>query len=306
MENKIIKRRALVTGATGYIGTNLVRYLEHLGWCVHILDRGNKSLEIFGDIKNRVRIHHYNGTTADMFGIMSAAKPDVVFHLASLFLSDHKTEDIEPLIRSNLQFSTQLLEAMMLCGVKCIVNTGTSWQHYHSEAYNPVNLYAATKQAFECILAYYSSAHGLKSTTLILFDTYGPDDPRGKLIPLLWKTAKSKQPLKMSPGEQLIDLVYIDDVKRAFFLAAEALINTQLTPQTRYGVSSNKPIKLIELVKEFELVTGESLPIEFGKRPYRSREVMTPWSSSLQVPKWRPEISLQVGIAKSRPSYFTN
>lgn len=301
MRNRAPLKRALVTGATGFIGSNLVRYMENQGWDVHILVRTDSDLTGLGDVINLITVHHHDGSSAGMVEIMAAARPDIVFHLASLFLSNHKTEDIERLVSSNLLFSTQILEAMVMSGVKYIVNTGTSWQHYHSEDYSPVNLYAATKQAFECILKYYIDAHSLKATTLLLFDTYGPKDPREKLIPLLWKVATSKQPLMMSPGQQLIELVYIDDVVRAFVMAAEGLINTQTVDHTRYGVSSNEPIRLVDLVKEFELVINDTLPIEFGERPYRPREIMKPWSSPQRVPGWKPQTPLKEGIANSRP-----
>ena len=301
MRNRASPKRALVTGASGFIGSNLVRYMENQGWDVHILVRAGSNLTGLGDVILRITVHHHDGSSAGMAEIMAAARPDIVFHLASLFLSNHKTEDIEALVSSNLLFSTQILEAMVMSGVKYLVNTGTSWQHYHSEDYRPVNLYAATKQALECILTYYIDAHSLKATTLLLFDTYGPGDPREKLIPLLWKVATSKQPLKMSPGQQLIELVYIDDVVRAFVMAAEALVNTQTTTHTRYGVSANEPIRLVDLVKEFELVINDTLPIEFGRRPYRQREVMKPWSSSHRVPGWSPETPLKEGIVNSRP-----
>jgi hypothetical protein len=142
----------------------------------------------------------------------------------------------------------------------------------------PVNLYAATKQAFEDILSYYVDAHGLKVMTLALFDTYGPGDPRQKLVSLLWKTALSGQELAMSPGEQLIDIVYIDDVLDAFVVAADLLME-QSEGHLRYGISSGQPIRLIDLAKIFEEASGLTLPISWGGRPYRPREVMKPWSA---------------------------
>src|SRR4051812_1833664 len=92
------------------------------------------------------------GSTERIVARLKACKPDVVFHLASLFVSDHRVQDVQNLVESNLLFGTQLLEAMAQAGVKRIINTGTSWQCPH-----PFNLYAATKQAFESILGYYVS-----------------------------------------------------------------------------------------------------------------------------------------------------
>ena len=144
-----------------------------------------------------------------MINIVNEANPEIVFHLASLFLAQHTLEDIERLVQSNLLFGVQIAEAITLQGVTKLINTGTSWQHYENEDYNPVCLYAATKQAFEDMLKFYVEASKLKVITLKLFDTYGPDDSRPKLFTLLRKVAQEQTELAMSPGEQLIDLVYM-------------------------------------------------------------------------------------------------
>ncbi|GAH74036.1 unnamed protein product, partial [marine sediment metagenome] len=212
MTKKTDNRIALVTGATGFVGSHLVRRLIKDGWEAHIITRSSSSLAQLEDVCNKIIVHRHDGTTNSMINIVKGVKPEIVFHLASLFLAQHTSEDIERLVQSNLLFGVQLAEAMTLQGVTKLVNTGTSWQHFQNEPYNPVCLYAATKQAFKDMLKFYVEASELKVITLKLFDTYGPDDPRPKLFTLLRKVADEQTELAMSPGEQLIDLVYIDDV----------------------------------------------------------------------------------------------
>ena len=140
---------ALVTGGTGFIGSHLVEHLRSAGWEVHMLVRPNTEhadISLAGG-----GIHPYYGKTSDVINAMERSRPDVVFHLASLFLAQHNSQQIVPLIESNVLLGVQVLEAMSSAGVKLLVNTGTSWQHFHSGSFRPVNLYAATKQAFEDI-----------------------------------------------------------------------------------------------------------------------------------------------------------
>ena len=181
------RKSALITGATGYIGSNLARKLLANGWLVNIIVRPKASYKLIDLDLGNVVVYEHDGSTANMVDIVRDAKPVVVFHLASLFLADHKTENIDDLIDSNIRFSMQLVEAMARNGVKYLINTGTSWQHYGNAVFSPVNLYAATKQAFETLLSYYVEVCNLKVITLVLFDTYGPNDPRQKLVQLLWK-----------------------------------------------------------------------------------------------------------------------
>lgn len=263
-----------------------------------LIVRLHSNLDIIKDVTDRITIYKHDGNTATMIDIVSKANPDIVFHLASLFLAQHKSEDIEPLIRSNILFGTQLLEAMVTNGTYKMVNTGTSWQHYNNEDYNPVCLYAATKQAFEDILKFYVEASKLKVITLKLFDTYGPDDPRPKLFSLLRKVAQEQTELAMSPGEQLIDLVYIDDVVEGYLLAAKRLIDNKVSKMEEYAISSGNPISLKELVAVYGQTIGKPLPIKWGGRPYRTREVMAPWDKSKKLPGWKPVVGLIAGIKR--------
>ncbi len=286
---------ALVTGATGYIGSNLARRLVSDHWCVHIIVRPDSNIEVLNPILDRLIVHKHDGTTKNMIDIISSVSPDIIFHLASLFIAQHSSEDIQKLIISNILFSTQITEAAASCNVKFLINTSTSWQHFDNEKYSPVNLYSSFKQAFEDILKYYVYSHELKVISVVLFDTFGPNDNRSKLIPLFMKNIKTQNIINMSKGEQLIDLVYIDDVVDAYLYCAKK-IERQKKPYIRYGISSLKPLPLHEIVELFESVFNCQLNILWGSRPYRKREVMIPWNKYKQIPGWKPKFNLKAGL----------
>ncbi len=291
-------KKALLTGATGFVGSNIARRLAADGWEVHIIVRKTSGLDRIEDFSGKTVIHEHDGSMEKMMTILKRASPDTVFHLASLFLAEHQPKDVDALINNNILFGTQLVEAMVRNNAYHLINTGTSWQHYKNEDYNPVCLYAATKEAFETLLKFYTETTPLKVISLKLFDTYGPNDGRGKLLSLLEKISKNHEPLDMSPGEQLLDLVYIDDVVNAFILASERIKeNIPVNPED-FAVSSGKPIKLKELVSIYRNVTGKTLPIRWGGRRYRNREVMTPWSNGTRLPGWQPLVNIETGIRR--------
>jgi nucleoside-diphosphate-sugar epimerase len=291
-------KRALIAGATGYIGSKLTCRLIQEGWTVDVIAMaGDPCLSLQG-IRDRIVVHEYNGATESLIRIMKSAAPDVVFHLASCFLAEHTSADIERLIASNVLFGTQLLESMAVAGVTRLVNTGTSWQHYQDQDYNPVCLYAATKQALEAVIRFYTEARGVRCITLKLLDTYGPDDPRPKLFSFLKRAALSQEVIAMSPGEQQLDLVYIDDVVAAFVCAAK-LTGTLPEGETKtYAVRTGRACSLKELVRLYERASGKTLPINFGGRVYRDREVMTPWMREKTPPGWKAEVLLEEGIGR--------
>lgn len=296
--NKAGKKTALVTGATGFVGSHLVRRLIKEGWETHIITRSSSNLTLLKDVHSKIIVHQHDGTTNSMINIVKEAEPEIVFHLASLFLAQHTSEDIESLVQSNLLFGVQLVEAMTSQGVTKLINTGTSWQHFQNEPYNPVCLYAATKQAFEDMLKFYVEASELKVITLKLFDTYGPDDPRPKLFTLLRKVADEETELAMSPGEQLIDLVYIDDVIEGYRLAARRLMDNKVSGMEEYAISSGNPISLKKLVAVYGQTIGKPLPIKWDGRPYRTREVMASWDKGKILSGWKPKNGLLEGIKR--------
>jgi nucleoside-diphosphate-sugar epimerase len=282
----------------------LVRRLLGAGWHVSVLVRPASDLSRLADLRSRIDVLTHDGTTLGMIEVMVASRASTVFHLASLFLAQHQPPDVDALVKSNVLFGAQLVEAMVEGGCRRLINVDTPWQHYAGDDYNPVNLYAATKQAFGDILRFYLETAPIKAATLTLFDSYGPADPRRKLMSLLRDAALNGKRLQMSPGEQLIDLVYIDDLVAAL-LCASVLLDDQNVPHARYCVSSGRRISLRELAAMITQVTGKALDIEWGGRPYRPREIMLPFCPYPLLPGWEPSISLAQGIARTMNGHGT-
>jgi nucleoside-diphosphate-sugar epimerase len=269
--------RALLTGATGFVGQNLQRHLLAKGWQIESISRAD--------------------SPSDMDRKMAEFKPDLVIHLATLFIAEHKAEEIPGLIQSNVTFGTQVVDSMVRHGVKHFLNTGTLWQYFGGDREVPSSLYAATKTAFESILKFYVSAHQLKAMTLMLSDTYGPKDPRAKLLPKLLSMAGTDQRLQMSPGEQKVDWTFITDIVEAFEVASIRLISGHETQNfAKYTVTSGELLSLKDSVAVCEKVLGKKIQIEFGARPYRQREIMEPSRLDPQLPGWAPKFNLERGI----------
>ena len=289
--------KILVTGATGFIGRHLVKCLVNTNE-IHIIVRKESRIPFETE---KINIFYYDWSIEKLITYFKQEKFDGVVHLASLFLVTHSTDEIARLIGSNVQFATELLEASKISGVKWFINTGTFWQNYQNEEYNPANLYAATKEAFVVIAKYYTQTSDLIFTTIKLNDTFGPNDTRNKVFNLWAKIAESGELLEMSAGEQIIDISYIDDVISAYKLLIEHLNskNAQEFKNSVFGVSSNERIPLRELAILYEEATATKLNIEWGARSYREREVMTPWDKGKTVPGWKQKYSLKEAIIKT-------
>lgn len=289
-------RRALVTGVTGFIGGELAKRLLADGWHVDGIVRSQSDTQDLANVAGLTL--HVIQDSQDLTPLLAATSPDVVFHLASLYLAEHRPDQIGMLVQSNLLFTALLAEAMAATGTRNLINTGTAWQNFETNNYRPVNLYAATKQAAEDLLLYYADARNLSVITLRLFDTYGHTDKRRKLIQILIDAARNGESLEMSPGDQIVDMTHVDDVVAGFILAAQQLLGTRFGKPKAYYLSGERhSVKaLARLVSD---VLNHPIEIRFGGRAYRAREVMGPIvpSSDATLPGWTRKQSLQSYLA---------
>lgn len=276
-------RRALVTGITGFIGGALAGRLLADGWQVEAIVRPRSDIAAL-PFADAITFHTVEDGE-DLTPVLAAARPDIVFHLASLYLAEHRPDQVEALVRSNILFPALLAEAMAATGTIRLVNTGTAWQQFEDADYLPVNLYAATKQAAEDLLLYYADARDLSVVTLRLFDTYGRGDQRRKLIQILIDAARSGEALAMSPGDQIVDLTHVDDVVEGFVQAAKRPVQGGSREVFHLSGERHSVKQLAALVAR---ATGRPVDAHFGGRPYRAREVMDPVATGDHaLPGWR-------------------
>jgi len=287
--------KIIVTGSTGFVAKALIDKLIENGHEVYAIIRKNSKKE---GINEKVKFFIDNGETHTLIDFFNDIRPDGVLHLASLFLAQHEAKDVNSLILSNITFGTRLLEASVHTNVKWFINTGTFWQHFENKDYSPVNLYAATKQAFQDIAKYYYETKKINFVTIKLNDTFGEGDTRKKVFNLWKALGESGEHLGMSPGDQIIDISYIEDIAEAYILMIHHLKNDKNFTYTGevYAVNSSERMPLKELANVYEKATNTVLDITWGERPYREREVMYPWDKGKPIPGWKQNTSLENAI----------
>lgn len=279
-----------VTGATGYIGSHLIS----------VLSREHEVLAIVRDTSDAAGIEPYvkEFATYDrerIYDSLAAARPEVLIHLAGVFYGEHDAHNIANLLESNLVFSTIVFDAAVAAGCRKIINTGTYWQQFSGEAYNPVNLYAATKQAAEDMLLYYVKAKGCSAVTLQIFDSYGPDDNRNKILNMINKLEDGAS-IDMSQGRQKMYYCHIEDLVSGYMRAIPLIHEMESGAYARYALRGQEPQELRELIEEFLKISGKHLKINWGGRAYRDREILDPAGIGTVLPGWKPRYDWQQGV----------
>jgi nucleoside-diphosphate-sugar epimerase len=287
-----------ITGSTGFIGRHLIESLlqENNSFKISVIIR--TPITNILTQKSKIKYFYDDGRINSLVDFFREENFDLVIHLATHYIKDHSSEQITHLLDSNVIFGTRVLEASIKGGVNFFINTGSSWQ-YHNQNKTPVNLYAASKNAFLEIAKFYTEISDLYFVSIFLNDTYGPNDSRTKIFNI-WKDLEEGETLRMSPGEQIIDILFIDDVVSAFRMLINQIFNdfTRKYANKMFSVASSQTYTLKELACIFESVSKKKLNIVWGALEYRQREVMTPWCGGERIVGWESKISIEEGIER--------
>ena len=289
-------KNILITGATGFIGKHLLRrFVKNKEYKVTILVQDNSNLDSIKNFKDKISIHKYKSNYDSIDKLFKNSKFDYVCHLAAIFCYGHKPEDISNMINSNIKFGTFILEAMKKYGCKYFINTSTYWQNYQNQNYEPICLYASTKKAFEDIIDYYCMDQKIKAISLKLYDVYGYDDHRNKLLNTLL-TKQNNNSINLTKGEQKLYMVFIDDVIDAYQVAMK-LIKKEKKKHSVYGVYGIEKHSLKDAIKIVQEVANKKFNIKFGAKNYNQFQIMDSFGIN-KLPRWNAKTSLKEGLKR--------
>lgn len=281
----------LITGGSGYIGGRLFKYFQERGFVTISVTRWNRL------VSENSNFYLYDGTLSSLRLIFERHEVDGVIHLASDLQPSASGDAALSMVESNIVFGTQLLEVMCERGCSVMINTGTYWQRDLTGAYAPNSLYAATKQAFEDLVNHYAINRGVKAVTLMLFDVYGPDDPRPKIVNVLHNAILKGEMLELSPGEQRLDFVFIEDVLRGYEVALELASSGMSCVHHRYDLATGTWTSLKNFVETYLRLYGASVDVAWGARSYRDTDRLESFRGPL-LPGWSAQVSLDEGLSR--------
>ncbi|HYD63884.1 NAD(P)-dependent oxidoreductase [Azospirillum sp.] len=286
----------LITGATGYIGHRLAAALVGAGRQVHALVRPSSGRD---RLPGSAVAHVYDGSADSVRRAVAASAPDTVFHLAAE-QAPAGPEALNALVGGNVLMPLQLMAAMAEAGGGHLVTAATYWEYDEAGRFRPNSLYAASKRAALAFAEHFAHHGALRTTALVLYDVYGEDDWRNKILTDWRRRLGTDEPADATPGEQEVSFVHVDDVVRGFLAAAAAPpagggegggIATFALPAERF-------VTLREAAALFEAVSGQRLPVRWGARPYPPHQIFRPVRCLPVLPGWRPRVTLEDGIRR--------
>jgi nucleoside-diphosphate-sugar epimerase len=224
-----VRKRVLITGATGFVGANLARRLVRDGHDVHLLVRPADTRWRIDEITNAVHLHEASLQVQDQVErVVTSVDPEWVFHLAT-YGAYSSQRDVNAIVTTNYNGTVNLVESCLKTGFEAFVNAGTSSEYGHkdhppieSELTEPNSHYAATKAGATLYCRFTAQAQKRRLSTLRLYSVFGPWEEPTRLLPtLLTHGLRGELPPLVSPTIAR-DYVYVDDAVEAFVLAAQS------------------------------------------------------------------------------------
>lgn len=295
--------KALVTGAGGFVGANLVARLASEGHEVVAWTHPGGSEWRLDHLAGQVEVVPVELLDPEAIETrVAAAKPEWIFHLAAHGAYSWQ-RDAERIMQTNLVSTVRLLAACQRHDFAAFVNAGSSSEYgfqdhapRESELPEPNSDYAAMKAAATLHCRFVAQRDDLHVVTLRLYSVYGPWEEPGRLMPtLVARGLEGKLPPLVSPDTPR-DFVSVRDTERAFLLAAE---NTGLERGGVFNIGSGRETKLREVVEVCRARFEIAAEPEWGTEPPRAWDaavwVGDPRRAEAQL-GWRAEDDLETGF----------
>jgi len=241
--------KILITGSSGFIGSNLVNYLRKYGYTVYGLSRSKTSdKNIFNiDLSNQHKLNEN----------LQKNQYDAVIHLAAEIYNS----DPFVLFEANCKNTLNLLSACKTNSINKVIFASTHLVYGDSQylpideehPLNPISNYAISKLIAENICKMFFLSYGTEIITLRISSVVGFGQPETFVIPTILNQIINKREIvlhKYENGFQLMDLVRIDDVCKVFHQACKSKIKYGV-----YNAASGKPVTIQDLLSSLSKIT---------------------------------------------------
>jgi len=277
----------LITGCTGFIGSNILKRLKNNNK-VYIILRKKITNAKFNN-KNIKEIYYNN--YSELLKKLKKLQVDLVIHTATHYSKSHNLDDLGNFSNSNILLGNIILENLKIMKAKKFINFSTVWEDYNGIQNNYFNLYSAYKKAFSIILNYYKKKQPqTKFYELMISDTFGSNDKRKKIINVLRENYKKNVTTKIISKNLFINLLNVEDVTDAVVL----IIKKKIKPE-KYLIKNPVNFNLNKIIKKFNESSYKKIKIRWV-----SNKLIKEKTLSYKVLKsWKPTKSNISDIIKT-------
>lgn len=297
----------LITGATGFIGANLVRFLLSKGHEITAIIRNSPEEETWRIAElTKLKIIYYEDLFSDFQRARQLRNIDTCIHLASYGVN-YNDRDIVEIVRGNIDLSLNVIKLCDKAEIGRIIMFGSAMEYGNSTnsisedfAVDPTSIYGAAKASSVIMARTFAGSLGIGLAVIRPFGIYGPYEGFHKVIPQMIRACLVNESLGLTQGEQVRDYLYVEDLCNAVELI---LRKATVEFKSIFNVCSGTGVTIRDIGKEILHLTGKSDNIlRFGEKEYRVDENMYIVGSSDKIRGlvgWYPKIELREGLRRS-------
>jgi nucleoside-diphosphate-sugar epimerase len=305
----------LITGITGFIGSNLARALVGAGYDIYGLTRHVSRSELRSLEPVLEKIHFVEGDLAEYHSVRSAVAsiaPKALLHLGALTPVRHSFEDPFPYAKINYEGTMNVAHAVLEASPHTRVIAASTaevygWQPHmptpEDAKLNPSSPYAVSKAAADIYLQMAMKIYGLEATVLRCNNTYGRIGEKGFLVEYVTTSMLANQTVYVGAPNHVRDYMFVDDQVDAYL---RALQNEKSIGEV-FNVSPGNPVTNIELARMIAGIVGYKGEIVEGSYPpgYPARPAN--WDTDFIVLNsekirsklgWKPSVALEEGLQR--------
>lgn len=245
--------RVMISGAGGYLGTKLARCLESEGHKVTGVYR--KIPAETGTLERKMLL----AETEEIRKELQNVQYDWVINCAAVY--EHSHTQIHQIVDANTIFALQMLDCLLECGVKKMLNIDTGLPKY-------TNLYSFTKKQFAEFGEFYAGRYGITFVNVLLEMFYGEDEPEGRFLSECCRKMIRGESLFLTKGTQKRDIIYIDDVCNAI----KRILEGTLDGYCSISVGNGEAVSIRTVIEYMHKVIKSDSALNFGAVPARADE----------------------------------
>jgi nucleoside-diphosphate-sugar epimerase len=296
-------KRVLITGGAGFIGANLIYRLLESNWEINALIRPSTNLWRLKKVISKLKI--FNADISDksnLAKIITKIKPQAIIHLAT-YSQYRKQGEFEQMVETNIKGTLNLLEASKNINYEIFINTGSSSEYgikdkamKETDILEPVSFYAATKSSATLLCQVFSKEYNKPIVTLRPFSVYGPFEENNRFIPTITKAVFENKTIKITPGDQRRDFIYIDDIIDIYIKAISC--GKKLSGQI-LNMGTGIEYTNDEVVQALFKIANKKVKIEKGTYPKRiwdSPHWVADITKTKKLLNWKPRFTLEQGL----------
>jgi len=257
LRNIILKKKILITGTTGFVGSHIKEYLLKKKYLVIDILRKKNKKKIKKIYKNYKPIFYNN--IYDLEKKIKKIEYNIIINCATFYSKNYDCRTVLELIKTNILFST-LVTIGNQKNLKKIINFDTMMQHSINENFNPMNVYAITKFAHKNISKFIISKNkNIKFYNLKLYETFGLNDKRTKLIPLILKNYQKNKSTNIVSKNLEMNFSNIKDIIQII----EKILNKNLYAPKEYIIKNSKSTNIGKLIYECNKKLKKKIKVKY-------------------------------------------